>query len=121
MEYNFIVEQPVAYRMVKNALKKGSAHAYLFHGPKGTHKLEIAMVFAQSIFCEHTSDGMACGCCDTCLRIQQGLFADIILVDGEKVSIKKEDILHIQKIHISFILNNIINRIRRGCQFLSTF
>lgn len=97
MEYNFIVEQPVAYRMMKNAIKKGNAHAYLFHGPKGTHKLEMAIMFAQSLFCEHTKDGIACGSCDTCVRIQDGQFADMILVDGEKTSIKKEDILHIQK------------------------
>ena len=97
MEYNFIVEQPVAYRMMKNALQRNSAHAYLFHGPKGTHKLDMAIMFAQSMFCEHKQEGIACGKCDTCMRVKEGMYADMIVVDGEKVSIKKEDILHIQK------------------------
>ena len=97
MEYNFVVEQPVAYRMMKNALQRNSAHAYLFHGPKGTHKLDMAIMFAQSMFCEHTTEGIACGKCDTCLRIKNGMYADMIVVDGEKASIKKEDILNIQK------------------------
>ena len=97
MEYNFAVEQPVAYRMIKNALNRKSAHAYLFHGPKGTHKLEMAILFAQSLFCEHTQEGIACGTCDTCTRIKNGTYVDMIVVDGEKESIKKEDILKIQR------------------------
>lgn len=90
-------EQPVAYQMLKNALQRNVAHAYLFHGPKGTHKKEAAILFAQSMLCEHTVDGFACGVCDCCVRVQNGMFADIMLVDGEDVSIKKEDILNIQK------------------------
>jgi DNA polymerase-3 subunit delta' len=40
--------QPIVYQTLSNALKnKKVANAYLFHGPKGSSKLETAILFAQ--------------------------------------------------------------------------
>ena len=39
--------QPIVYQTLSNALKnKRVANAYLFHGPKGSSKLETAILFA---------------------------------------------------------------------------
>ena len=88
--------QPVAYKILENSLlKKASAHAYLFFGDKGCGKLDTAILTAQSMVCEN--DGFACEKCDTCRRIKERSFADMIVVDGSNKTIKKEDILHIQE------------------------
>lgn len=88
--------QAVAYKILENSLLgKTSAHAYLFFGDKGCGKLDTAILMAQSIVCEH--EGFACETCDTCRRIKERGFADMILVDGSVKTIKKEDILRIQE------------------------
>lgn len=89
-------EQKVAYRILENSLfKQNLGHAYLFVGEKGTPKFETAILLAQSLLCHQ--EGWACEVCDTCLRIQEGNYADVIIKDGEMNSIKKNDILSIQE------------------------
>ncbi len=90
-------EQPVAYKILENALKSGHfAHAYMFTGEKGTPKLQTAILMAQSLLCEEGND-FACETCNTCHRIAEHTYADFIFVDGETTSIKKQDILSIQE------------------------
>jgi len=94
----FAKEQPVAYRILSHALRSQKiAHAYLFHGPKGTNKLDSAILFAQSLLCPHCdTNGFACEQCVECIRIKERKFADMIILDGSTVSIKKENILKLQ-------------------------
>ena len=88
--------QPVAYKILENALlNENYAHAYLFVGEKGTGKLNTAILLAQSLMCD--TKGFACETCITCKRIKENNFADMIVVDGKDVSIKKKDILQIQE------------------------
>lgn len=91
--------QPIAYRILQNALKrKNTAHAYLFTGEKGTPKKESAYLLAQSLLCSNVDEnGYACETCDECQRLMHGNYADLIYVDGVKNSIKKKDILSIQE------------------------
>jgi len=42
-------EQPEAGRLLDAALREGPAHAYLFHGPAGVGKGEIACAFARAL------------------------------------------------------------------------
>ena len=42
-------EQPEAARLLDAALREGPAHAYLFHGPPGVGKSEIARAFARTL------------------------------------------------------------------------
>lgn len=67
----FKKNQPIVYRTLSNALQKDRlAHAYLFSGPKGSPKKEVALLLAQSIACTHRdADGFACQTCDCCQRI----------------------------------------------------
>ncbi len=93
-----IKTQPIVYKTLNNAIQsKKFAHAYLFTGPKGTPKKEAALWFAQSLVCEHKVDGFACEECDTCRRIHEENYADLIVLDGTKSSIKKESILQLQE------------------------
>lgn len=90
------VQQPIVYQTLYNGLKQNRlAHAYLFVGPNGTPKLQTALLLAQSLICEH-GEVFACEDCNECRRIMEGSFADIIILDGSKKSIKKESILELQ-------------------------
>ena len=84
--------QPVAYQTLRNALEKGRmSHAYLFSGPKGTGKKEAAYLMAQSMICEHR-DVFACEECETCQRVANNGYADMIYINGNERTIKVEDI-----------------------------
>ena len=91
-------EQPVVYRTLSNALTKDRlAHAYLFVGPKGSPKNEMAILLAQSMICHHRDeDGFACQKCESCQRIQKEEAIDFRWVHGEETRIKKKDILDLQ-------------------------
>ncbi len=89
-------EQPIVYQTLKNCLKQNRlSHALLFSGPKGTPKLQTALFLAQSLVCEK-HQGFACEECDSCRRVAQATYADVIMLDGSQKSIKKEDILNVQ-------------------------
>ena len=42
-------DQPEAARLLEAALAEGPAHAYLFHGPRGVGKRELARAFAHEL------------------------------------------------------------------------
>lgn len=89
-------QQPVVYQTLKNALEQDKlAHAYMFSGPAGTMKKEAAYLLAQSLVCE--TSGFACEECDVCKRITENEYADMLYIDGTTTSIKKDDIVKLQK------------------------
>lgn len=91
-------QQPVAWKTLSNALRSRTyAHAYLFQGQIGTAKREMALLFAQSVFCPHSKEGIACGECDVCRRVAALEYADLSYIDGSETSIKKADVLRLQE------------------------
>ena len=94
----FKKHQPIVYRTLSNALKKQQlAHAYLFYGPKGSVKIDAAILLAQSIVCQHPDeDGFACQECEACRRIKNFESIDFHFI-GAKEKIKKKDIVDLQK------------------------
>lgn len=90
-------QQPIVYRALENACKTGRIkNAYLFSGPYGTMKNEAALLLAQSIFCSE-SEGLACEECNTCRRVREGLYTDLIVLDGRKKPVSKEMVDSIQE------------------------
>lgn len=90
-------QQPIVYRALKNACENDRVmNAYLFSGPYGTMKNEAALLLAQSIFCTE-SKGLACEECNTCRRVKEGLYTDLIILDGKKKAISKEMVDAIQE------------------------
>lgn len=96
MKTRLEIEQPVVFKTLKNALSTHHlSHALLFSGTKGTPKLETALFLAKSLMCQN-EDIWACESCEVCQRIDEGNYADVIILDGTDKSIKKEDILNVQ-------------------------
>lgn len=88
--------QPIIYQTFTNSLKnKSLSHAYLLVGNPGTPLKETAVFLAKSILCDDPSP-LACSNCITCLRIESDNYPDVIILDGSKATIKKEDVLNIE-------------------------
>ncbi|MBR4925240.1 MAG: DNA polymerase III subunit gamma/tau [Prevotella sp.] len=84
MSFDTVVGQQALTTTLKNAVKSGKlAHAYLFCGPRGVGKTTCARIFAKAINCEHpTSEGEACGECESCKAFQEQRSYNIFELDA---------------------------------------
>jgi len=90
--------QPVATKMLKNAvLKDRVAHAYLFEGPRGTGKRELALYYTKVLLCENVIDANPCGSCRNCKRVDSGNHPNVYIIEPEETSIKKHQIQQLQE------------------------
>jgi DNA polymerase III subunit delta' len=90
--------QPTVVQTIKNAfLRDRVAHAYLMEGPKGTGKMDAALLFAKSYFCQNRKELEPCNECINCKRINSRNHPDLYIVSPDGLSIKKEQIQHLQK------------------------
>lgn len=84
--------QSINYQTFKNALSTGRlSHAYLLSGSSGMPLKESALFFAKSLICDNPTD-LACNSCITCLRVDEGNYPDVIVIDGAENKIKKGDV-----------------------------
>jgi DNA polymerase-3 subunit delta' len=89
-------EQPVAYKTFYNAFTKNKIfHAYLLSGEIGTPLLGVAKFLAASLVCDNASP-FACLNCSPCKRVLDENYGDLIVIDGKKDTIKKENIEYIE-------------------------
>ena len=90
-------QQPIVYHALENACQSNRiSSAYLFTGPYGTPKYEAALLLAQSILCEKQGS-LACEECNTCRRVCEGIYADMIILDGKEETISKDMVDEIQE------------------------
>jgi DNA polymerase III subunit gamma/tau len=84
-QFDDVVGQEHVARTLSNALTVGRiAHAYLFAGPRGVGKTTMARLLAKALNCQATAapTPTACGQCESCLEIAQGIAADVMEIDG---------------------------------------
>ena len=99
MKYDEYLEkyQPFIYNTFINSLKFNKvSQAYLIKGSYGTPTLDIALFLAKTLICEEPSP-LACSSCLNCIRFEEGNYADFMLIDGSKNTIKVGDIENLQK------------------------
>lgn len=88
---NLKQSEPIAYQSLYNALHNNKiAHSYLFSGEYNPLKIDVAYLMAQSII-ENKND-FACEECNTCKRIKNNEYFDVMVIDGYINTIKKDDI-----------------------------
>ena len=122
MKYDEYLEkyQPFIYNTFINSLKFNKvSQAYLIKGSDGTPTLDIALFLAKTLICEEPSP-LACSSCLNCIRFEEGNYADFMLIDGSKNTIKVGDIENLQKFLSSSSLERqgkkiyIINRLENA-------
>lgn len=90
--------QPLAAQMLMNSYEKDRmAHAYLFYGHRGTGKREAARLLSKTLFCPNVEGAEPCQECRECRRIDSGNHPDLHWIKPDGASIKKEQILNLQK------------------------
>ena len=70
------------------------AHAYLFLGKEGVGKKSLAVEFARLVNCEQPDFGafLACGGCDSCVKQSKNLNPDIVVIEQDGATIKKNQV-----------------------------
>ena len=83
-------QQPLLFRQFENGIRRGHlSHSYLLSGESGHPLKEIALFLAKTLVCEN-SQPFADNVCWTCLRIDEGNYADLKIFDGSLATIKKD-------------------------------
>ncbi|KRE67633.1 DNA polymerase III subunit delta' [Paenibacillus sp. Soil750] len=97
MSFQAIPGQAAAKRLLQNGLRQDRlSHAYIFSGPVGTGRSEMAVALAKAIYCQNGTDD-ACGECLECRKVEHGNHPDLHMVAPEGASIKIEQIRELQK------------------------
>jgi DNA polymerase-3 subunit delta' len=110
-----IIAQEDAQEFLRRARQNARvAHAYLFHGPQGSGKEALALLTAQSFFCEkqrpqpvtialfdepvtkltapnENNSESACGICSACRRIAEMTHPDVRVIFPRTVSASEEE------------------------------
>src|SRR6266700_2663405 len=82
--FETVPEQHEAKRLLRAALQEGPAHAYLFHGPAGVGKRELARRFAAELLGDHA-------------RVERGSHPDLYLLEPLGEQIRIDDIRELRR------------------------
>ncbi|MDD5225141.1 MAG: DNA polymerase III subunit delta' [bacterium] len=99
MLWNEIIGHSREIEMLRNAAANGRlAAAYLFTGPEGVGRREVARALAKAVSCpEGKGRGDFCDVCSVCRRIDSGNFPEVTFYRPEEGTIKIEKIRELSK------------------------
>ena len=88
-----IYQSDVVKLLHNSFIKNRIVHTYLFHGQKGTMKMEAARYFASLLLCEN---GGVCGKCPECESIMKNKNPNVFIIRPDGNTIKKEQIMELE-------------------------
>jgi len=85
-----VVSQPEAVTELLREITKESAvhHAWLFTGPPGSGRSEMAFAFSAALVCEQGG----CGVCNSCEMVRVGNHPDVQVLNTERVQISIDEV-----------------------------
>ena len=86
-----VVSQPEAVTELLRSMeqaKENIHHAWLFTGPPGSGRSQIALAFAAALLCP---DG-GCGTCNSCEMVRVGNHPDVLVLNTERVQISVDEV-----------------------------
>jgi DNA polymerase-3 subunit delta' len=93
MPYSSLIGNERIKKLLQRAVAEDRiGQSLLIAGPRGVGKYQFAIALAQALNCEQVKEGVPCGSCVACLRIERGEHADVrtILRESKDPSVKKE-------------------------------
>lgn len=92
MLYSDIAGQDEIKKSLINSIKNNQvSHCYIFEGPKGMGKYDLALIFAQSLLCNDFSEE-PCNICGDCIKFNSKNHPDLHVINNDEKTIKREDI-----------------------------
>ena len=85
-----VVSQPEAVEQLLGSIGQGKDvhHAWLFTGPPGSGRSQLALAFAASLLCADSG----CGTCNSCQMIQSRNHPDVQVLNTERVLISIDEV-----------------------------
>ena len=89
--WNQIENQEQVKRTLSKARTENRlAQVMIFSGPTGGGKRATALALAQNLLCAQPVDGLACGICGDCTRVEKLAHESVLIVEPDKGQIKVE-------------------------------
>jgi DNA polymerase-3 subunit delta' len=97
MSFSAIAGQERVKRMLQNGLNNETlSHAYIFSGPNGSGRRQMALTLAKAVYCTEMKDD-ACGHCLNCRKVEHHNHPDLHWIEPDGASLKIEQIRELQK------------------------
>lgn len=97
MNFQSIPGQERTKRMLQNGLRSDKlSHAYIFAGPAGSGRKQMARAFVAALFCSRNADD-GCGECLECRKLAHGNHPDLYWVEPDGANIKIDQIRELQQ------------------------
>ncbi len=84
-------QEEIKASLIKSINNNQISHCYIFEGPKGMGKYELALIFAQSLLCEKFISN-PCNECLSCVKMNSENHPDLHVINHEEDTIKREEI-----------------------------
>lgn len=84
-------QEEIKTSLIKSIKSNQISHCYIFEGPKGMGKYELALIFAQSLFCSDFHEE-PCNSCQDCIKMNSMNHPDLHIVNQDEITIKREDV-----------------------------
>ncbi|MDD4439499.1 MAG: DNA polymerase III subunit delta' [Tissierellia bacterium] len=94
-------QEEIKTSLIKSINNNQVSHCYLFEGPEGMGKFELALIFAQSLLCLNFHKE-PCNECKNCIKVNSYNHPDLHIINEDGNSIKRED--------IDVLINSIYNK-----------
>ena len=88
------VQENIKNILINTRDKNRLSHAYIFSGPQGVGKKEMALYAAMMLYCNEKTP---CMTCDNCKQIMAQEHLNVVIVEPETKVIKKEQIVHLHE------------------------